>query len=1158
MAWEDAILDVRQFAPPGTLLDGTVDWQPYIQAALDEAMSRTLGAPGIGATIPSTVFLPPGEYRLGRPLRIDRLDAPDWTRKRASVRLVGPAPSYGAYAGGHGAVLYADFDDQPMIVIQSASAVSIEDIQLVGANEWNSVYHVWSPLAPIQAGAQLSPTLDPGSTNPAGHCYRALNSGTTAESEPFWPTNPGGRVTDGDVVWQEFEAYRPDGLTGNTWDSEDNFNPFGCRDDPYSPHCGVAIDPYGAGVPLSCQYPDYPDWSAESETGVGTILRPLDPDGRPITNGHFYVAIESTGTRKTGSTRPTTWPTDGETLVDGDVMWQESSFGVSGWYPGVEYAVGDVVQPVGVLGRHCYRCIGAGTSGSVPPIWPTAVGGKVTEAGDDRPTWREVGPNPPPFWRPATEYGNFSVVRRGSAGDASLRYAKVYTPHPYSSGPIEPSILNYPENPWPLEPGSTVEDGTVTWQAIAEVSPPNWQGNTEYGIGDVVRPTVAGANGRRYRCIVAGMSGDEGEPEWPIAPGSTVEDGDDDLVWQEIVTPYSSRFDESGDLVAGVASRGIRIERCGFRNLVVGISIGSCGVLDTEDVVLRSCAFAICKTHVAIGSPGGGPASLHEARMESMKTAIDTATYGSGTGNDPNVFGGLVFKGKFFVNSPAARTGANVVSGAYFEDLEGIGNVVGTKFTACIFKFHPTDPGLPAPSTRLAILGSSHFDTCQFFNAGATTEPIRLLVSDGLATFTSCIFSSAIGSDLAPTFWITQGAERASFEGCSTSDARVNRASFGETIRISESFSDFNGAQILPGSEVTSMSDPSGELRAVSPKIPRVSFGEIDVTISPDGSLASFPIRVLGGHDLRGLIQGDPEAEGGILSHCYDLLALDTPIDVNAPETRIPGALLLLGKIASINIPEPAGEAWTPGTRYAEGTVVRPATSPGLERYRATDVGISGSVEPTWPTTVGTTVVDNTGPNQITWECISDQWQAGTAYSAGDVVRPIAGATVFLFRALASGTSAGSEPTWPTDPDDLGDPVPDGSGGTAFDWEPIEATIVTLRSVPMVLTPGVRTLALSLVWWPRVHQSNRGALTEDDSTITNLDHEGSFIEGERIMVLDVTNPLIPVTCFDEGVFVIGVDGDELEISRPALQTLSKSSSRVLDADVFVLTKNRAT
>jgi hypothetical protein len=62
---------------------------------------------------------------------------------------------------------------------------------------------------------------------------------------------------------------------------------------------------------------------------------------------------------------------------------------------------------------------------------------------------------------------------------------------------------------------------------------------------------------------------------------------------------------------------------------------------------------------------------------------------------------------------------------------------------------------------------------------------------------------------------------------------------------------------------------------------------------------------------------------------------------------------------------------WVTATAYAVGIFRRPTVKNGY-RYKVTAVagtGTTGAAEPVWPTTIGTTVVDNGGANQITWTC---------------------------------------------------------------------------------------------------------------------------------------------------------------------------------------------
>lgn len=65
---------------------------------------------------------------------------------------------------------------------------------------------------------------------------------------------------------------------------------------------------------------------------------------------------------------------------------------------------------------------------------------------------------------------------------------------------------------------------------------------------------------------------------------------------------------------------------------------------------------------------------------------------------------------------------------------------------------------------------------------------------------------------------------------------------------------------------------------------------------------------------------------------------------------------------------------WAAATAYALGAIVRPAAANNF-RYVAMTIagtGTSGAAEPTFPTVLGATVIDNAGANQITWQAITD------------------------------------------------------------------------------------------------------------------------------------------------------------------------------------------
>jgi hypothetical protein len=102
----------------------------------------------------------------------------------------------------------------------------------------------------------------------------------------------------------------------------------------------------------------------------------------------------------------------------------------------------------------------------------------------------------------------------------------------------------------------------------------------------------------------------------------------------------------------------------------------------------------------------------------------------------------------------------------------------------------------------------------------------------------------------------------------------------------------------------------------------------------------------------------------------------------------------------------------------------RVAVNVGSYWYVCTVAGRTGSTEPTWPTTVGNTVVDN----EVTWRCEGsytgpDEWKASTAYVVGDEVIPTT-ESGYWYECINAGTSAGAEPSsWSLI---LGDTVTDG------------------------------------------------------------------------------------------------------------------------------------
>jgi hypothetical protein len=68
-----------------------------------------------------------------------------------------------------------------------------------------------------------------------------------------------------------------------------------------------------------------------------------------------------------------------------------------------------------------------------------------------------------------------------------------------------------------------------------------------------------------------------------------------------------------------------------------------------------------------------------------------------------------------------------------------------------------------------------------------------------------------------------------------------------------------------------------------------------------------------------------------------------------------------------INAPSVRVSTWQASTYYVVGRVVKPTVANGFY-YEAQTSGTTGASQPTWPTTLGNTVVDG----GVTWEAISD------------------------------------------------------------------------------------------------------------------------------------------------------------------------------------------
>lgn len=190
-------------------------------------------------------------------------------------------------------------------------------------------YPVWQASHAYSADTMVE------TTTRNGYRYAATTAGTSGASEPSWTTTVGDTISDGTVEWTNMGK-----LALGAWD------------DLLTQWSGEMSALTGIGTSTALAY-DL--WTAT--TAITGGVRPTTP------NGHLYRLFATTGAGETGATEPT-WPTDGSTVVDGDLTWIDSG---AYWTASQTLAKGARMLPgTGVL----MMVYSPGTTGTTEPEWP--------------------------------------------------------------------------------------------------------------------------------------------------------------------------------------------------------------------------------------------------------------------------------------------------------------------------------------------------------------------------------------------------------------------------------------------------------------------------------------------------------------------------------------------------------------------------------------------------------------------------------------------------------------------------------------------------------------------------------------------------------------------------------------------------------------------
>jgi len=391
--------------------------------------------------------------------------------------------------------LDADWNEQVDIAAHRIETESVDVIGPCGAPRDNAGFQIqgpgaWAPSTSFGVGAQI---LDSN-----GHLEIAVAAGTSGATAPAWPTTVGASVTDGS--------------SGLKWQ-------FAASDLQISPG-RIYVDGLLCELSSATTYltqPDLPSPPPLPTTGTSIVY--LDVWERTITALEDPQILEvALGGPATTTRTKTVWEVKllDVSSVTGGVACSTSASSIPPWQ--------QVIQP---SAAQLTTGVAQSTSSG-----PCCLASNTGYTGMENQLYRvEIHASGVYGWKAGTPY-----VLGAEAVDSNGNLERAIVAG--TSGTTAPA--------WPTTVGSTVTDGSITWQLVSKGYKPLWAANTAYPVG----AQVVDSNGNLEIAVAAGTSG-SAHPAWPTKPGATLSDGTTGLLWQ-YATPTFKWSRDNGSVATGV------------------------------------------------------------------------------------------------------------------------------------------------------------------------------------------------------------------------------------------------------------------------------------------------------------------------------------------------------------------------------------------------------------------------------------------------------------------------------------------------------------------------------------------------------------------------------------------------------------------------------